>query len=310
MPRLVLLPALVVLALVFVIVVVGWLTLAPGDVDELVDQLQQEGRPRWQAAVHLAGALAGPDGDVLKDDPRLAARLAAILHRELQAGSIRDEDIMLRMYLARALGEFRLETPLAVLVEAAATGRDPAEIDVQRSAVEGLAVMASHLGPQRLRRQAGLIEALQKAARSKAAPLRATAAFTLGVVGSARADASLARLLGDEHPDVRYNAATGLARHGNAGSVEVLLEMLDPDQTAALEVERQEAARKAKRRTILLSALEAVRQLARANPELNTGELAAAVERLDRAEVDPAVRAKAAAVLQALENPREAATGS
>jgi len=298
--KLILLPALVVACLVLIVVVIGWLTLSPGDVHSMVDALEKSGNRRWRAAVHLAGVLRAPGGAGLKRDPVLAARLTEILEREIESGGTRDDEITLRMYLCRALGEFYLVEPLPVLIEAATTERDPREVDVRRSAIEATAVLASNVGPSRLRSRAALIAALSEAAEDTRPPLRSAAAFTLGVIGGSEAETELAALLSDAYPDVRYNAATGLARHGNVKAVDVLLEMLDPSETAGVDVEKQEPARDFKRAVILVNGLRAAGQLTATDPSADWSRLERAIERLSRAEVDGAVRAQAVEVLHRL----------
>src|SRR3712207_7043190 len=46
-----------------------------------------------------------------------------------------------------------------------------------------------------------------------------------------------------------------LARHGDAAATEVLVEMLDPEETAGLEIEEEEQARDQKRSKIVSNAL-------------------------------------------------------
>jgi HEAT repeat protein len=295
--KLVVLPALVVCVLVMIFVVIGWLTLSPGDVDALVDALERRGNTRWRAAVDLAGALAEPGGAELKNDPALAARLAEILRREIESGGLREEQITLRMYLCRALGEFHVAEPLSVLLQAATTERDPREVDVRRSAIEAVAVLASNFGSERLRTRREVISALMDAAADARPPLRSAAAFALGVIGGSEAEAKLEGLLRDAHPDVRYNAATGLARHGNLAAIDVLLEMLDPNESAGIEVEKQEAARDFKRAMIFSNGLRATGQLVSANPAAELSRLREAVARLTRPVVDAPIRVKAVEVL-------------
>ena len=295
------LPGLVVFVLVLVFVMVSWLTLSPGDADSLVDALEKRGNTRWRAAVNLAGLLREPGGASLKRDPRPARRLIEILKREIEAGAMRGPEITLRMYLCRALGEFHVPEPLPVLIEAAATERDPRELDVRRSAIEAIAVLASNLGPDRLRARPELISVLREAADDARPPLRSAAAFALGVIGGIEAEAKLEDLLADPYPDVRYNAATGLARHGNTSSVDVLLEMLDPSESAGIEVEKQEPARDFKRALILVNGLRATGQLASANPRADLSRLRKAVERLAESDVEEPVRLKAIEVLHQLQ---------
>ncbi len=302
--KLVLLPGLLVLVLVILVMLVGWLTLSPGDVDTMVDALEKRGSARWRAAVNLAGALRAPGGDALKRDPALARRLIAILRRELAAGRMRKEDVTLRVYLCRALGEFCVEEPVDVLVDAATIERDPREVDVRRSAIEALAVLASNVGPKRLRSRDDLLAALEAAAHDARPALRSAAAFALGVIGGKEAEAMLTGLLGDPYPDVRYNAATGLARHGRVECVEVLREMLDPNESAGLDVEQRESARDFKRAVILVNALRAADRLASATPSADLSRLERAIERLTRSDVEGPVRVRAVATLHRLRERR------
>lgn len=298
--RLVLFPAGVVLALVVIALTFGWLAGRPGDVNSLVDALGRGGNPQWRAAVMLAGALADPDNGVLKEDARLAQRLGDVLDRELKAGGVRADDITLRVYICRALGEFRVPVGLPVLVEAAAAERDPRELEVRRAAVEAIAVLASNVGPDAIRSRAEVLDVLSRAAADGRASLRSSAAFALGVLGGNRAEERLEAMLCDAHPDVRYNAATGLARHGNLKATDVLLDMLDPQQTAAMEAEEREDAKQIKQKLVLLNALRAVDQLARCRPKADLTRLAPAVERLSRDPVDGEIRAQAAEVQRKL----------
>jgi len=300
--KLILLPGSVVFVLVMIAVLVSWLTLSPGNVDSLVEGLGEEGNARWRAAVNLAGVLRDPKNQALKEDPVLAGRLAEILRREIDSGRMGADSVTLRTYLCRALGEFRVRDPLPVLIEAAKTRRDVREVDVRRSAIEAIAVLAWNVGPAELRSHEPLIPLLHEAAEDEHAPVRSAAAFTLGVLGGDEAEAKLETLLSDGYPDVRYNAATGLARHGNPKAVDVLLEMLDPNEPAGIDVENQPSVREAKRAMILVNALRATGQLAAANPTADGRRLAEPVGRLSRADVPRHVRVKAVEVFDQLQH--------
>lgn len=297
------LPTLAVCVFVALWVMFRSLTVSPGDVDSWVAQLSGRGNDRWRAAVSLAGALRDPEGAALKNDRALAGRLAGILKSEIAAGRMDEDDVTLRMYLCRALGEFRAGDGLPVLLEAAATQRDQREVDVRRSAIEAIAVLASQVEPHQLASRPQLLPVLEEAGQDRHATVRSAAAFALGVIGGAEAEARLVAMLADGYADVRYNAATGLARHGNPRAVDVLLEMLDPDQTAGIEVEQHQAARDFKRAMILINALRATAQLAAANPKAASGRLVEAVRRLTRSGVDNQVRVKATEVLSMLSPP-------
>ena len=300
--KLVILPALVVSVMVLVVAVFGWLTATGDDVNSLVDALDEDGNTRWRAAVSLATVLADSDNRELKVDSALARRLIAILDGRLENATPADDEITLRIYLCRTLGEFRIPDPIPTLVKAAKTERDPREVDVRRSAIEALAVLASNLDASEFKGHAELGAVLQEASRDPRHPLRSSAAYTLGVVGGHEAKARLEELLEDGHPDVRYNAALGLARHGDVRAVDVLMEMLDPSESAGIDVEKQQPARSFKRTMILINALRAADLLASSNSSADLGRLEVAVERLLQAEISAEVRVKALGVLNELKS--------
>ena len=75
-------------------------------------------------------------------------------------------------------------------------------------------------------------EAEEKEVKLARSELRATSAFTLGVLGGSQALERLERSLGDPHDNTRYNAAIGLARHGVMAAIPTLVEMLDQEQSS------------------------------------------------------------------------------
>jgi hypothetical protein len=293
--KLILLPALAVVAIALTIV---WLGRPAGDVNSLIDTLAREGRDRWSAALGLSAALHEPGGAALKRDPAVARRLSEILQKEINAGGMEWDQVRLRMYLCRALGEFQVADPLPVLVEAARLQRSGKEVEVRCSAIEALALLASHIGPAELRSDPPLVTVLLQAAEDEERRVRQRAAFALGVVGGEQAQARLQRMLADPSAEVRYNAATGLARHGNPKCIGILREMLQPQQVDA------------RRTTVQRNALEATGRLAAANPSAELGELLEAVEQLAHAPVGAEVRVKAAEVLHVLSRRKGTAGGS
>ena len=98
------------------------------------------------------------------------------------------------------------------------------------------------------------------------AELRAVAAYTLGVIGGEEAEERLRRMLHDAYPNARYNAATGLARVGDAECAGVLREMLDPENPQAIKDERFANDQARKRTNVLLNEIKAALQLAEVSP--------------------------------------------
>ena len=307
---LVLIPLLMVAAFVIVIALFGWLGLAGDRPEELVARLQRADRGSFRAAVALVQMLREPENSHLRRDEQLARQLSRLLQDELASGNLEPERIQLRSFLCRALGELEGDEVISPLLDAGATERDAREIDVRRSAFEAIAQIASRLSAERRSTVPGLLDTVLAATQSppeETPPspsrdaLRATAAFTLGVLGDDRAQTALLHLLDDPCADVRFNAATGLARWGRAESEQVLLEMLDPESEAAVAGEATSRARAWRRQIVLRSALRSVESLRGAEPPVDSARLRQAAQLLTCYPDDLAVQLQARRIMQAME---------
>jgi len=300
--RLVLLPGLIVLVFVLIWLVIGYLTVTPGDIEGMLDDLQRPGRARFRAAVNLVKALGDPDNTALKSDTAVVARLSTILEEELRRERVDQQQQAIRICLCRALGEFHVADGLPVLIEAASVRNTEADADVRRTALEAIAVLAGNVPPETLTANPRLLPVLLEAAAERSDAVRNAAAFALGVVGGSQAEEKLQTLLSDPNTDVRYNAALGLARQGNPAAVDLLVEMLDPQRPMDSPAEQSPAERDFRRATILTNALRVTERLADSGEHLP--RLIEAVEQLSRANVDLAVRARAKEVLLKLRGGR------
>jgi len=307
--RLLFIPLVLVVATVLIWAILRWPareTVSPRD---LVRALAQPGRSHWQQAYALAELLRDPQHAELRQDAALAADLAALLQVQLDAAELDANRIHLRVFLCRALGEFAIPAGLPVLVQAARQERGPAEVAVRRAALEALAARASHIGADTLRNNRAVLDVFATAARdhgqgpsdqAQRAELRAGAAFGLGVLGGQPALEALRPLLDDPSPNVRYNAATGLARHGQTAAIPVLLEMLAPENPEATAGEVSAAGRDWKQVLVWTNAVRAATQLAQRNPGADRRPLAAAIELLTQADVPAGVRSQAREALTAI----------
>jgi HEAT repeat protein len=309
---LVLLPLLMVLAFVLVIVLFGWLGLAGDSPEELITRLQRADRGSFRDAVTLVQLLREPGSESLRRDERLGRQLSRLLHQELAAGQMEPERIRLRSFLCRALGELERAEVLEGLLAAADTERDLREIDVRRSALEAIAQFVARHPAKVQPSDDRLLDTLLAATRRSAADdpasaerdaLRATAAFALGVLDDPRAHAGLVALLDDPRADVRFNAATGLARWGRAESVPVLLEMLDPESESVVRSETTPRQRAWRRQIVLRSALRSVELLCSGEYPPDGPSLVAAVQRLSDYPDDLNVQHQALRTMQALKAP-------
>jgi HEAT repeat protein len=302
-------PAVIVIIIVLVWLLFNWLAQMGSDPTKYVAALRSNSKARWQAAASLADVLNDVRNAELKRDHRLAQELATLLTDELQRPTDADEQVMLDVYLCRALGEFSVPEVVPPLVEAAGRTR-PEDIGVRQAALEGLAVVASNLPAEDNPHASDMSRAIVMAAGDGDAQIRSAAAFALGVLGDSSSTNQLQKMISDVYPDVRYNAATGLARHGHAGAMPVILEMLDPAEQASLKLETDDQAREFKRNLIAVNGLQAAETIYRALPTADQQTLRSAVERLTDKEQPADIRLKATETLRQFDaNPAAAPAG-
>ena len=306
--QLFLVPAVIVAIIVSVWLAFHWIAHLGSDPQALVRTLRRDNEGRWQAALNLANDLRGPGGATLKADESLARDLGQVLDDEVKSGRTGEQSQTLRIYLCRALGEFTTPAAAAPLVRLASGEGDP---QVVRAAVEGLALLASNLrsggtsADDELSTQ--IRDAVITASRSADPAVRSSAAFALGVIGGEPAEKRLGELvLSGENDaksaDIRYNAATALARLGREEAFEPLAEMLSlPEEPAPEGLQSPEAAaalqsRRYKRAMVVVNALRGVAFLVDAGAKDVPDRIESLVESLAR---DPVaeVRSSAAAIL-------------
>ncbi len=299
-------PGVIVVVVVLVWVMFNWLAQKGNDRDAFVRDLGRNNEARWQAAFNLANALRAErksSQPTLATDDKLAAQLADILQREIEAGKLDDNSLSLRVYLCRALGEFRVADGLPALIKAASTVRDPKEEDVRRAALEGIAVLASNVSDKTaFNDNAQLRNVLLAAADAGDPGLRGLGAVAMGVIGGSANVEKLQHMLDDLDANVRYNAATRLAALGDAASIRVLAEMLDQTETAGVNSEKDPTLRKYKRDVINVNALRATHQLAEKNSDADLGSLKPLVEKLLEGELPGSIRIEATSTLKALDS--------
>lgn len=285
-------PLLIVALIVCVWLVFSWLAHVGSDPQDLVRDLRRLNDSSWQKALNLANLLRNPEFDKVKDNSELCGEIAKVLENEIAAGKMDEARLRLRIFLCRALGEFRVADGVPTLIKAATEERDPAEISVRAAAVEAIAVLADKVGSESLRKNEALVDALNEAASSRSEipeqrhvhdELRSRAAFTLGVIGG---EASLSRLeimLGDSNTNVRYNATVALARNGDYRATPGLLEMLQPSNEHAVNEEKSKSEKQSKLLRVQNAALDGVTQLWKKTPAADAEQLSkitAALEKL------------------------------
>jgi HEAT repeat protein len=305
--QLFLIPLLIVAIVVMVWLLFSWMAnMGQDNPKSLVEALARGDDSSWQRAYQLADLLRSPDPkyDALRRDSSLANQLAVMLEQDLKVpveGDAARVRVMRRMFLCRALGSFEVTEGLPILIEAAKSQRDPVEAEVRLAAIEGITTLADRNGPESFQADPQVMQLLLAASRepdgNDPAPvttrdgqpttfrpqseIRAVAAYALGVIGGEEALARLKVMLRAEaYSNARYNAATGLARHGDPACVIGLKEMLDPENERAASDENNDRDKDRKRATVLMNGIRAALVYADANPAADLTELKAALEKL------------------------------
>ena len=296
--QLFLVPAIIVGIIVAVWVAFHWLAQMGNDPEGYLKALRRQTEGRWQAALNLANDLRGQGGAALKQDAALATALAGILGDEVSSGRPKaagyggEQSRALCEYLCRALGEFAVPEAAPALVARAADATDPR---TARAAVEALAVLAANLAAadRGFADPAAVTAAVLDASRGDDAGLRSAAAFALGVIGGDAAQDRLAVLAADAAEDVRFNAATALARQGRPEAWPVVTEMLALPDVAATPGDEAARSDRYRRVLVVVNALKAVGLLVDASREPPPETVAAAVANLT---ADPVADVRTAAV--------------
>jgi hypothetical protein len=193
---------------------------------------------QWPAAYDLSRLMSDP---AVRADRALAPALVRAFE------DTRDGDPRVRRYLALAIGRLDPPLPPEAVSALAASLDEPAtpwqpdwfsrfngwtEIDINEARITTIWALGSSGDPT-------VVPRLQLLMDSPDAGIRKMTVYALGALPGDAQLATLRDALGDDTPDVRWNAAIGLARHGNPEGVRVLRQMLDRpyvEQTVKREV--------------------------------------------------------------------------
>ncbi len=305
--QLFLIPLVIVTMVVMVWLMFSWLAhMGQDDPKTIIQQLRKRDDTFGQRAYELAEQLRSPDPqfDKLRGDPELLGELVSLLEADLalpMKGKPDDARLKRRMFLCRAIGSFTIPDGVPVLLRCIQDSASE-NANVQLSSLEAITMLAKNVGPDKLRMEKDLLSTVLAASRlegdesSQPPPtsnakdeesfykprgeIRAVAAYTLGVLGGSEAKQRLEKMLIDTYPNARYNAATGLARHGVASKdcIGVLKEMLQPDNELATRDERGPRDKDNKRVIVLRNGIQTTVVLAQKNPTANLSPLKKALQ--------------------------------
>jgi HEAT repeat protein len=195
-----------------VLVYIGFRSLLSEDrsAGEYLADIRSGGSNRqWPAAYELSRLMADPEF-VKKGEAALAPELTKAF------AASTDDDPRVRQYLALALG--RLTPPIPadarrLLIEAL----NDKESQTRISAIWALGSTGD----------VTVVPDIERMYASGDAGVRKMAVYALGSIPGDAGSATLVRALEDAEPDVQWNAAIALARHGRHEGVPVLRRMLD-----------------------------------------------------------------------------------
>ena len=203
-----LIPLAVVVAVVLLYGGFRWLLNDERTPQEYLSDIRVGGRERrWPAAFELSRLMADPE--VPASEPSLGpALVTAFVESE-------NDDPRVRRYLAMAVGQLTQppEDAGASLVDAL----DDPETETRISVIWALGSLGD----------SSVIPELAGMYASDDAGIRKMTVYALGALPGDEQIATLRTALNDSVPDVQWNAAVALARHGNTQGVGILGRMLD-----------------------------------------------------------------------------------
>ena len=162
---------------------------------------------RWPAAYELSRMMADPK---VRADRSLGPALVSAFE------AAKDDDPRVQRYLALAIG--RLDPPMpANAVEALTRTLSAPDSEARIGAIWALGSSGD----------ASVVPTLQPFYESPDAGIRKMVVYALGALPGDAQTATLRAALQDAAPDVRWNAAVALSRHGSHDGVAVLRQMLD-----------------------------------------------------------------------------------
>ncbi|MEC9302124.1 MAG: HEAT repeat domain-containing protein [Acidobacteriota bacterium] len=210
-----LIPLAVVVAVVLVYGGFRWLLNDERTPQEYLSDIRVGGRERrWPAAFELSRLMADPE--IQASEPSLGpALVTAFVESE-------NDDPRVRRYLAMAVGQLTQppEDAGASLVDAL----DDPETETRISVIWALGSLGD----------SSVIPELAGMYASDDAGIRKMTVYALGALPGDEQIATLRTALNDSVPDVQWNAAVALARHGNTQGVGILGRMLDREYVERL----------------------------------------------------------------------------
>ena len=242
---------------------------------EYLNDIRVGGRERrWPAAYELSRLMDNPD--IQLEYPELGSSLLRAFE-----GSDGD-DPRVRRYLALAVG--RLQSPPPDTIERLVNALDDADSETRISVIWALGSLGD----------VSVVPELQRVYGSDDAGVRKMAVYALGAIDGDSQMVTLRTALNDVAPDVQWNAAIALARHGSDYGLSVLRRMLDREYVKKIvDPEMRAGTNNDPVAEVMISGLQAVSML-------EATSLQAAVVELSKTDQSMQVRQAALEALDVL----------
>ena len=185
----------------------NFITYETKDPSELLNQVKiGSATKRWQSAFELSKVLNDPER--VPEDPSFKNQMVSAYQHSI------NDDPLVRSYLAIAMGVSRdnfYEDELLI-------GLDDENRESRLAAIQSIGMVGS----------SKCTEKLQKiVSKSDYQDERLAATMSLGFIGDPNTVPTLINLLEDNEPNIRWDAAIGLAKMGNESCIPVLSNLMD-----------------------------------------------------------------------------------
>ena len=185
----------------------NFITYETKDPSELLNQVKiGSATKRWQSAFELSKVLNDPER--VPEDPSFKNQMISAYQHSI------NDDPLVRSYLAIAMGVSRdnfYEDELLV-------GLDDENRESRLAAIQSIGMVGSSKCTRKLQ---------NIVLRSDYQDERLAATMSLGFIGDPKTIPTLVNLLEDNEPNIRWDAAIGLAKMGNESCIPVLANLMD-----------------------------------------------------------------------------------
>jgi len=175
-------------------------------IDYLTDVQYGAASKRWQSAYELSKILANPH--LVPDDDGFHKRMIAVYEHSIH------DDPTVRMYLALAMGR----TKNSIYGEHLIQGLEDKDKVSRVAAIKALGSLAYNTSINRLAEFTNLNNSVEE---------RLSATIALGSMDDKSVIPILKKLLNDEEPNVRWDAAVALAKFGDTTGTDIIGNLLD-----------------------------------------------------------------------------------